>query len=73
MQTPTKELETVLAWAKARLAGGSQPPWAWYQLMKLHETTEKLLATPMAEMEHPPQARHLRLVSSTPDEETLSG
>ena len=25
-------------WAEGRVASGSEPPWAWYQYMKLIET-----------------------------------
>jgi len=25
-------------WAEARIAAGNEPPWAWYQYMKLIET-----------------------------------
>ena len=31
------ELESIRAWAKAKIADGTEPPWAWYQYMKLIE------------------------------------
>ena len=34
------ELERVLDWANDKLATGAEPPWAWYQYMKLRETLE---------------------------------
>ena len=32
-------------WAKGKLRGKSEPPWAWYQYMKLVEVTEEILAS----------------------------
>jgi hypothetical protein len=40
---PKAEMVTLLEWAKARLANGEEPPWRWYQLMKLRETLEAIL------------------------------
>jgi hypothetical protein len=45
--TPTMgrdDLERVRAWANAKLATGEEPPWAWYQYMKLCETLDAILA-----------------------------
>ena len=33
-----KCLATLRKWAESRIAAGSEPPWAWYQYMKLIET-----------------------------------
>jgi hypothetical protein len=33
-----KCLELCLHWAEGRVATGNEPPWAWYQYMKLIET-----------------------------------
>lgn len=38
------ELETVLHWAKSKLATGQEPPWAWYQYMKLIEAIQEISA-----------------------------
>jgi hypothetical protein len=38
------DLENVRDWAKSRIEAGQEPPWAWYQYMKLIETTEAILA-----------------------------
>jgi len=38
------ELQRVLDWANDKLATGAEPPWAWYQYMKLRETLEAILA-----------------------------
>jgi hypothetical protein len=38
-----RELSAVLEYAKAKIASGNEPPWAWYQYMKLIETCEAIL------------------------------
>ncbi len=38
------ELRKVRDWAKARIDAGSEPPWAWFQYMKLIETLDAILA-----------------------------
>ena len=37
------ELQKVLDWANEKLATGDEPPWAWYQYMKLRETLEAIM------------------------------
>lgn len=37
------ELQKVLDWANAKVATGDDPPWAWYQYMKLKEAAETIL------------------------------
>jgi hypothetical protein len=37
------ELERVREWALQKLATGEEPPWAWYQYMKLRETLDAIL------------------------------
>ena len=39
-----EELERLRAWADDKLATGEEPPWAWYQYMKLRETLDAILA-----------------------------
>ena len=39
-----QELERVREWAATKIQGGSEPPWAWYQYMKLVETADAILA-----------------------------
>jgi hypothetical protein len=69
---PTAELRRVREWAREKIQGGSEPPWAWYQYMKLTETVDAILdgmsATTTTESlqqsaEHP--GKHLQLVDST--------
>lgn len=41
--TAKDSLVIALNWAQEKLQGGSEPPWAWYQYMKLTETIEAIL------------------------------
>jgi hypothetical protein len=67
------ELERVRDWALQKLATGQEPPWAWYQYMKLRETLDAILAgmdalTPQTENspeEAPRRGTRLRLVEAT--------
>jgi hypothetical protein len=70
-----QELEKVRTWADEKLSTGQEPPWAWYQYMKLRETLDAILAGQASTVEgvtteNSPQLaerpeRHLRLVAST--------
>jgi len=40
-----EDLEKVLNWSKEKLRAGQEPPWAWYQYMKLREVLEEILAS----------------------------
>jgi hypothetical protein len=65
-----EELEKVRAWADAKIATGGEPPWAWYQYMKLRETIDAILAGQAATRTvdspqlEPHQETGLRLVAS---------
>lgn len=37
------ELEKIREWADSKIASESEPPWAWYQYMKLRETLDAIL------------------------------
>ena len=39
---PTAELRRVREWAHEKIDAGSEPPWAWYQYMKLIETIDAI-------------------------------
>ena len=65
------ELERIRDWAKDKLQSGSEPPWAWYQYMKLCEVVEAILAGMVVtipadspQSDQPPE-KHLRLVDDT--------
>lgn len=67
------ELEKVREWAMQKLATGEEPPWAWYQYMKLRETLDAILAgmdavTPQTENSPegaPRKGTRLRLADAT--------
>lgn len=70
--TMEKNLQEVREWAKAKIATGAEPPWAWYQYMKLVETIDAILGganyvTTMesSQQSEPHQDARLRLVDST--------
>ncbi len=68
-----EELQKVREWAERKIAQGSEPPWAWFQYMKLVETIRALeagMASTFSQTESSPQSGarpdvHLRLVDST--------
>jgi len=37
---PVTELQRVRQWAQEKIDAGSEPPWAWYQYMKLIESID---------------------------------
>ena len=65
-------LQEVREWAKAKIASGAEPPWAWFQYMKLVETIDAILGattyvtTPTENLQQSDshQDAHLRLVDS---------
>jgi hypothetical protein len=65
------ELQRVREWAQAKLDAGHEPPWAWYQYMKLREALDAILAgmaattTESSPQSEERQATYLRLVDST--------
>jgi hypothetical protein len=66
-----EQLQQVRAWAQEKIASGAEPPWAWYQYMKLTETLDAILAgqasitTESSPQAAQPAGAHLRLVAST--------
>lgn len=73
------QLCSVRAWAKAKIETGQEPPWSWYQYMKLIETTDAILASMNAVTLLPEDSREcaerqetgLRLVANTEPQERL--
>ncbi len=64
-----EELERVRQWANDKLATGEEPPWAWYQYVKLRETLDAILSgmdavtTPESSQQSAAhRGAHLRLV-----------
>jgi hypothetical protein len=71
-------LREVREWAEQKIAQGSEPPWAWFQYMKLVETIRALEAgmavAARTENSQPSESRpgvHLRLVDSMCQRETV--
>jgi hypothetical protein len=66
-----EELQKVRDWANEKIATGDEPPWAWFQYMKLRETVDQIIAGIDATRQeglqrcgaHP--EKHLRLVGET--------
>ena len=72
-----EELQKVRDWATDKITAGQEPPWAWYQYMKLRETLDALLAGMAAtrSMDHSRQSEqhsgsHLRLVDASDQQDT---
>ncbi len=72
-----KHLEQIREWAQKKIQDGHEPPWAWYQYMKLVETVAAILAgmkvtNPKENL--PRSVQHqgtsLRLVESTCQKDT---
>ncbi len=67
------DLQAVKDWAKAKIATRQEPPWAWYQYMKLCETIDAILSaqdatitqTENSQQSEPHPGTHLRLVDQT--------
>jgi hypothetical protein len=76
------DLERVRDWTQEQLTTGDQPPWAWFQYMKLRETLDAILAgmdatVPLDELTKersqrsaPRPGTHLRLVADTDSRDT---
>lgn len=70
------ELEQVREWADKKLSAGEEPPWAWYQYMKLRETLDAILSgmdvvtTENSQQSGPHSEKHLRLVGATDSQDT---
>jgi hypothetical protein len=65
-------LSRLSEWARQKIQGGSEPPWAWFQYMKLVEVTDSLLqgidsVSPTASLRKSSERSEsgLRLVDST--------
>lgn len=71
-----EDLQKIRDWADAKIATGEEPPWAWYQYMKLCETLDAILAgmaaTTTESLRQSPDNPdvHLRLVDSTCQQDT---
>jgi hypothetical protein len=66
-----KKLRAVRAWADEKIASGQEPPWAWYQYMKLIEALDAILSgqsvttTESSPQLEGPAGKRLQLVDAT--------
>lgn len=44
LEKATRQLQDVRQWAKDKIAGGQEPPWSWYQHMKLIDAIDAILS-----------------------------
>lgn len=72
-----KELQEIRDWAQEKIAAAQEPPWSWYQYMKLRETCDAILAgmdstTPLERSPESEQhtGAHLRLVDGSSQQDT---
>ena len=70
------ELQKVRQWAHDKLKAGSEPPWAWYQYMKLIEAIDAIDAgsavttTESSRQLEAHSERRLQLVEATSGQDT---
>ena len=71
-----RELVTIREWANAKIASGQEPPWAWFQYMKLRETLDVILdgmdcrTLEQTQQPEPRPETHLRLVEAADPQDT---
>lgn len=71
-----KSLTSIQNWAQSKIDAGTEPPWAWYQYMKLIETVQTILISQNTVTKENLQqsversGNVLRLVASTSLQET---
>lgn len=71
------DLERMRAWADDKISTGAEPPWSWFQMMKLRETLDAIIAgMPEAKTESLPQSSQpqgngLRLVGTNCHQESV--
>lgn len=65
-----EKLVEIRQWAQEKIASGAEPPWAWFQYMKLIETVDAILSangyvtTASSPRSERPGGTHLQLVDS---------
>lgn len=60
------ELKRLREWAQEKIQAGEEPPWAWYQYMKLMETADAIVESQSAVTVNP--RGHSPLSDHNPDE-----
>ena len=65
-----RDLTRIRQWADEKIQGGSEPPWAWFQYMKLIEVADAILGgmavttTENSQQSEEHQGSNLRLVDA---------
>lgn len=73
---PLADLKRVRQWSQDKIQAGSEPPWAWYQHMKLVDAVNAILEGIAATTEHsqqsaPHSGRHLQLVGAKSQQDSV--
>ena len=58
------ELKKMREWSNEKINSGFEPPWAWYQYMKLRETLDAIIAGRAVAVEFPDAPPKLRIVGA---------
>jgi hypothetical protein len=72
------QLQNVRQWANNKIAGGEEPPWAWFQYMKLIETLDVIIegmncvTTENLPQSAKRQGKHLQQRLPTPPQRTAT-
>lgn len=71
------QLQRLKEWAQEKIQAGGEPPWAWYQYMKLVEVADAILAgmaavspTASSQQSHAHQGSGLRLVDGSTQQDS---
>ena len=59
-------------WAEDRVASGREPPWAWYQYMKLIETVAAIQTSRAAASAGEPERVHAPGADSSPKQDAVT-
>ena len=59
-------------WAEGRVATGNEPPWAWYQYMKLIETVAAIQTSRAAVTAGVPRSAQAEVPVSPPNREAVT-
>lgn len=71
-----RDLGRIREWAQGKIKAGSEPPWSWYQYMKLIEAADAILegmtivTTVNSRQSEPQRGKRPRLVGATYRQDT---
>ena len=55
-----KHFDALDKWAVEKLNGEQEPPWVWYELMKLRESIERLRNVSVLRINMPPEIKVMK-------------